>query len=141
MKRSTAITAMLLLSLTMAVPANAGHGSAIEGEWTARDRFDGSAMDLTVSDSDPDAGLFTVVLHDTFATGGICDPAGPATVTGDNAMYDDGSRVLFVDFDEFECPEGTVASDMETVHIEFEVIVPARVMRDGSGVTWRRLDQ
>lgn len=140
MKRFIAVQVVLLLALMMSVPANAGHGGEVEGEWVARDRFDGSAMELTVAEIDPDAGLFRVVLGDTLATGGICDPAGPVTVIDGDATYDDGSRVLFVDFDDFSCHEGTVDPDLGTVHIEFEVVVPDRVMRDSSGVTWRRID-
>lgn len=138
MKRFTAVVAVTVMALTMAVPASAGHGSSVEGHWLAQDRFDGSAMHLTVEETNPDAGSFTVVLHDTLATGGICDPAGPATVTDEAATYHDGDRVLFVEFKEFECPEGTVDPNLESLHVQFEVLVPGRVMRDSFGVTWRR---
>ncbi|HEX6301179.1 MAG TPA: hypothetical protein VF148_12000 [Acidimicrobiia bacterium] len=129
MRRLALMATVMMLVIGGAVPAYAEHGDAIDGVWQARDPYDGSLLKVTITEHLGNTGYFTVELVDSRATFG-CSPAARVTAITTNALYDDGSKVIFADFTDIRCKGKSEIVAVDGIHAEFKVLEDNETMVD-----------
>ncbi len=128
MKRTAVAGSVLLMILFgTTMPAQAYHGEAVDGIWSATDVNDGSFMILTIRETDPDAGMFFVRLHDTWTNFG-----GPATVTATGQFYNDITGQMNVEWEELTFRGKTSLGGSYEIFYEES----NGTLTDDSGNTW-----
>lgn len=131
--RSTIATVIgaLLLGLS-GLSAAAAPADPFVGLWKSVDT-DGSDQTLTFSGPDD---ATRVRLFDQHATGGACDPAGPATLEGTGEVSADGTTIV-VTFDSLVCPQGEELLELP-IAVTFVHDPETDTLTDDFGVVWHR---
>lgn len=134
MRRLALLVTVIMLVIGGAVPAFAEHGDGIDGVWQARDPYDGSTVTLTITEHLGNTGYFTVEWVDTRSVRG-CSPAARWEAITTNALYDDGSKVLFADFTDITCGGRSEITAVDGFHFEFQLLTDNGYLMEISGET------